>query len=102
MEGKGYTTEAYHLPIILNWRRACDERGLADSQRSLYNNDFLEYLLDDLMPWHRNGPRDFSLLEVNRYDFVDQMQICLHTLILEPLPPLSNRIVLIDIEFNIV
>ena len=64
------TSEAYHLPIIRNWRSACDERGLADSQRSLYNNDFLEYLLDDLMPWHRNGPRHFSLLEVNRYDFL--------------------------------
>ena len=69
MEGKEYTSEANHLRIIRNWRRACDERGLTDSQRSMYNNKFLEYLLDDLMPWHREeGLRDFSLLEVNRYD----------------------------------
>ena len=53
--------------IVMNWRRACDERGLAGSQRSLYNNEFLHYLLDDLMPWHKEQ-RDFSLLEVNRYD----------------------------------
>ena len=34
-----------------------------------YNNEMLEYLLDDLMPWHRQeGLRDFSLLEVNRYN----------------------------------
>ena len=32
MEGKGYTSDAHHLCIIQNWRRACDERGLADSQ----------------------------------------------------------------------
>ena len=30
-----------------------DERGLDDSQISIYNNELLEYLLDDLMPWHR-------------------------------------------------
>ena len=71
MESKGYTCEAQHLSVIRNWRRACDERGLADSQRSAYNNELLEYLLDDLMPWHREeGLRDFSLLEVNRYDIM--------------------------------
>ena len=68
MDGKGYTSKAHHLRIIRNWRCACDEQGLAGSQRSLYNNEFLEYLFDDLMPWHRNGLRDFSLSEVNRYD----------------------------------
>ena len=52
MEGKGYTSEA-HLRIIRNCRRGCDEWGLTGSQRSLYNNEFLEYLLDDIMPWHR-------------------------------------------------
>ena len=70
MESKGYTCEAQHLTVIRNWRRACDERGLTDSQRSTYNNELLEYLLDDLMPWHREGLRDFSLLEVNKYDIM--------------------------------
>ena len=48
MEGKGYTSEAHHLCIIRNWWRACDERGLTGSQRNLYNNEFLEYLLDNI------------------------------------------------------
>ena len=29
---------------------------------------FLNYVLDELMPWHiEDGLKDFSLLEVNRY-----------------------------------
>ena len=33
--------------------------------------DLLNYILDDLIPWHKvDGLRDFSLLEVNRYVFV--------------------------------
>ena len=69
MKGRGYTSEAQHLSVIRNRRRAYDERGLADSTRSTYNNKLLEYILDDLMPWHRQeGYRDFSLLEVNMYD----------------------------------
>ena len=50
-----------------NWRRACDERGLTNAQRSEYNQAFLSYILDDLMPWHtKDNLRDFSLLEVNQ------------------------------------
>jgi len=71
MEDKGYSTEAKHIEIVYNWRRACDERGLADKQRSKFNEDFLDYILDDLMPWHRKPHhRDFSLLEVNRYKHI--------------------------------
>ncbi|XP_065887166.1 uncharacterized protein [Dysidea avara] len=67
MEEKEYNAEAQHLRIVCNWRRACDERGLTRVQRSEFNNDFLNYLLDDLMPWHKEEKlRDFSLLEVNR------------------------------------
>lgn len=41
---------------------------------------FLDYVLDDLMPWHRDqGLRDFSLLEVNRYvllgDYVQYLKV---------------------------
>lgn len=68
MESKGYDFEAKYLRAVCGWRRACDERGLSDSQRSQYNTDFLNYVLDDLMPWHKvEGLRDFSLLEVNRW-----------------------------------
>ena len=68
MEKNGYDHEAKYLRVIRNWRRACDERGLSAVQRSQFNNDFLNYILDELMPWHKQeGFRDFSLLEVNRY-----------------------------------
>ncbi len=68
MESKGYNFEATYLRVVRGWRRACDERGLSATQRSQYNTEFLDYVLDDLMPWHKEaGLRDFSLLEVNRY-----------------------------------
>ena len=71
MKDKGYDAEADSLQVIHNWRRACDERGLTHDQRSRFNTDLLNYILDDLMPWHKvDGLRDFSLLEVNSYVFV--------------------------------
>ncbi|XP_065899778.1 uncharacterized protein [Dysidea avara] len=66
MKEKGYHSEAEYLQYIRNWRRACDERGLTDNQRSKFNKDLLDYILSDLMPWHSDGLRDLSLLEVNR------------------------------------
>ena len=64
---RGYDFEAKYVEVILNWRRACDERGLSDTQRSQYNTDLLNYILDELMPWHRQPElRDLSLLEVNQ------------------------------------
>lgn len=67
-ERKGYTIEAEYVRVIRNWRRACDERGLTDKERSKYNGDLLNYILDELMPWHADqGMEDFSLLEVNQY-----------------------------------
>ena len=67
MEKKGYTLEADYVRAIHNWRRACDQRGLSDSQRSKYNKDFFDYIFEDLMPWYsRDGVNDYSLLEVNR------------------------------------
>ena len=41
--------------------------GLSHTQCSQYNKKFFDYILDDLMPWHREPElRDFSLL-MNRY-----------------------------------
>lgn len=66
-ERKGYTIEAEYVRIIRDWRRACDERGLTNAQRAQYNHNLLNYVLDELMPWHgKPGLRDFSLLEVNQ------------------------------------
>ena len=67
MENKLYTPEAEYLRVVHNWRRASDERGLSDDQRSQFNQEFLNYILDELMPYHRDEDvKDFSLLEVNR------------------------------------
>ena len=67
MERKGYEVEANYVRVIKNWRRACDERGLSDSERNKFNHDLNDYILDELMPWHRQpGMRDFSTLEVNQ------------------------------------
>ncbi len=62
MQKKGYSSEAEYIERVLNWRRSSDERGLTQLQRSRYNYQILMYLLDDLIPWHRNY--DFSTLEV--------------------------------------
>lgn len=53
MKNEGYNAEADYLQVIHNWRHACDERGLYDDQRSKFNMDFLNYILDDLMPWDK-------------------------------------------------
>ena len=75
MEKNRYDHEATYLRVICNWRRAYDERGLSTVQHSQFNNDFLNYILDDLMSWHKQeGLWDFSLLEVNRYL---QYKICI-------------------------
>ena len=66
MYRKGYVYEAKYIDTIWNWRRACDERGLSELDRSHFNHEFLNLILDELIPWHRES-YDFSLLEVNRY-----------------------------------
>ena len=68
MKNKAYTSEAQYLSVVRNWKRSCDERGLTEEERRVFNEEFLAYILDDLMPWHRQeGLRDFNLLEVNRF-----------------------------------
>ena len=66
MEKKKYTEESKYIGTILGWRRAQDERGLSQSERCRNNYKLLNYILDELMPWHKTQ-YDFSLLEVNRY-----------------------------------
>ena len=65
MEKRGYDFEANYIRAVLNWRRACDERGLSELQRSHFNYQMLHYILDELIPWHKQY--DYSYLEVNRY-----------------------------------
>ena len=66
MKQKGYEYEAQYTETVWNWRRACDDRGLKELQRCKFNHEFLNLILDDLMPWYKQT-YDFSLLEVNRY-----------------------------------
>ncbi len=65
MKKNKYDFEEKYVTVILNWRRASDERGLSESERSMYNLEKLEFIKDDLIPWHRQC--DLSFLEVNRY-----------------------------------
>lgn len=68
MEKKNYQPEARFLKVVRNWRRAIDERGLEESQRQRFIQDFKTYICKDLMPWYSDGVKDFSLMEVNRYN----------------------------------
>ena len=65
MQRKGYLYEEKYTQTLWNWRRACDERGLSELQRCKFNHQFLNLILDELMPWHVDN-YDLSLLEVNR------------------------------------
>ena len=62
---KNYTFEADYIEVVLNWRRSSDEHGLSQLMRMKYNYTMLNFLLDELMPWHRQQ-YDFSTVEVNR------------------------------------
>ena len=59
---KNYTFEADYTEMVLNWRSS-DERGLSQLMGMKYNYEMLNFLLDELMPWHRQQ-YDFSTLEV--------------------------------------
>lgn len=65
MNKKGFQFESQYIRVLANWRRATDERGLSELQRCRYNYQLLNFILDELMPWHKES-YDFSLLEVNR------------------------------------
>jgi len=45
MGARGYKTEAEHLRVVHNWRRAYDKKGLTGAQCSEYNTKFLDYIL---------------------------------------------------------
>ncbi len=50
MEEKGYEFEANYIKVIGNWRKACDERGVSERQRSKYNYELINFILDELVP----------------------------------------------------
>ena len=57
METKGYSCEIEYLQAVRGW-----------SAVSQLNMQLLDYIFDDLTPWHCDANmNDFSLLEGNRY-----------------------------------
>lgn len=66
MEEHDYKSEAKYLRTVRNWRRAVDERGLPNALRTRYYKEFLDFIIEDLIPWHSSGNTDFRSLEVNR------------------------------------
>ena len=58
--------------MVLNWRRASDERDLSELQQSQYNYEMLNYLKDELILWHKNLD-DLSTVEVNKYVYFCSM-----------------------------
>ena len=77
MEKKGYSFEAKYIRVIWNWHCSCDQCGLSELQRCRFNYEFLNYILDELIPWHREL-YDLSTLEVTRYGlcFTVQCTVC--------------------------
>ena len=63
--------EAKYINVINDWRRAWDERGLSESERSCFNCALLDYILDELIPWHKDIC-DYSTLEITRYTIINQ------------------------------
>ena len=62
---RGYHAEALYVEAVCNWHWASDGRGVSQLDRCKYNYQMLNYILDELMPWHRRS-YDFSRLEVNQ------------------------------------
>jgi len=52
--------EACYIETVPNWQRACDECGLSELQCLQFNYQFLNVILDELMPWCKEL-YDFSL-----------------------------------------
>lgn len=61
---KGIHIEAAYIETVFNWHVASDSRGASQLTRSKYNYKMLNFILDELMPWHEHM-YDFSLLKVN-------------------------------------
>ena len=55
MEKKGYAYEANYIRSVCDRRKACNQRELSVSQQSQCNQDFLDYILDEMMHWHRDN-----------------------------------------------
>ena len=64
----GHTEEARYVEVIANWHESTDGRGLTQLQRSRYNYNILNYIIDEWMPWHTLN-YDFSTVDINRLEY---------------------------------
>ena len=83
MKRNGYTYEHRYIEVIQNWRRACDECGLSELQRCRFNYGFLNLILDELMPWHKDvyGSKQVYRLHVDCTDLCTRATcpcVCIH------------------------
>ncbi len=65
MKRKGHKSELRFVEVVRNWHKASDGRGISEEMRSRYNNEMLNYLLEDWMPWWWYD-RNFATLDVMR------------------------------------
>lgn len=66
MEQNNFESEAEYVRTIAGWHESSDGRGLTQLQRSKFNYQMLNYILDDFMPWHREI-YNFLYIDINRY-----------------------------------
>ena len=50
-----------YIKVIKNWRRESDERVLSQFTWCRFDYELLNFILDELMPWHKDM-YDFSLM----------------------------------------
>lgn len=65
LDSNNHNFEARFVHAIANWHKASDGRGLSEDTRSRYNNQMLDFLLEDWMPCFENN-RDYSTIDINR------------------------------------
>lgn len=64
MKKNGYDFEADYVTTVAGWHEASLGRGMSQLKRSKANYQMLNYLLDELMPWHAEK-YDFTFLDIN-------------------------------------
>ncbi|XP_064622698.1 uncharacterized protein LOC135484921 isoform X2 [Lineus longissimus] len=65
LEENGFESAAKYVHTIAQWHEGSDGRGLSQLQRSRYNYLTLNYIMDELMPWHAER-NDLSTIDINR------------------------------------
>ena len=81
-----FDSEAEYVYTVARWHEATDGRGLTEETRSQYNKAMVDYLVSDWAPWINLNNRDYSLIDINRYDkclyFKKKHSLCNYILLL--------------------